>query len=89
MKQHKTLFHLTTNQDINQERVITYLKLVETYYNNPEIATSKEFKDKVEMWFNWIDRKKEDVFMMSFFAWLKAKMTKQDIYLVTLELINN
>ncbi|WP_158837743.1 hypothetical protein [Polaribacter sp. L3A8] len=75
--------------EINQERVITYLKLVEVYYKNPEIATSKEFKDKVETSFSWIDIKKEDIFMMSFFAWLKAKMTKQDIYLVTLDLINS
>ena len=28
-----------------------------------------------------------DIFMMSFFALLKAKMTKQDIYLVTLDLV--
>ncbi|MFK8060564.1 MAG: hypothetical protein AB8B78_10785 [Polaribacter sp.] len=74
-------------KDINQERVINYLKLVETYYKNPEIATSDEFYNKVENSFNWIDREKEDIFMMSFFAWLKAKMTKQDAYLVTLDLI--
>ena len=75
--------------EINQERVIAYLKLVEIYYKNPEIATSIEFYNKVESSFNWIDRNKEDIFMMSFFAWLKAKMTKQDIYLVTLDLIND
>jgi len=74
--------------EINQERVITYLKLVEIYYKNPEIVTTKEFKENVATSFNWIDTKKEDIFMMSFFAWLKAKMTKQDIYLVTLDLIN-
>ena len=76
-------------KEINQERVINYLKLVETYYKNPEIATSVEFYEKVEKSFNWIDREKEDIFMMSFFAWLKAKMTKQDVYLVTLDLINS
>ena len=76
-------------KDINQERVINYLKLVETYYKNPEIATSTEFYNKVEKSFNWIDRKKEDIFMMSFFAWLKAKMNKQDVYFVTLDLIND
>ncbi|APG64541.1 hypothetical protein LPB136_03805 [Tenacibaculum todarodis] len=75
--------------EINQERVITYLKLVEIYYKNPDIATSKDFHAKVETSFNWIDTNKEDIFMMSFFAWLKAKMTKQDVYLVTLNLINN
>ena len=26
--------------------------------------------------------------MMSFFAWLKAKMTKLDVYKVTLDLVN-
>lgn len=74
---------------INQERVITYLKLVEIYYKNPSIVTSKEFSETVENSFSWIDLDKEDIFMMSFFAWLKAKMTKQDIYLVTLDLINS
>jgi hypothetical protein len=74
---------------INQERVFTYLKLVEIYYKNPEIVTSEEFREKVAISFSWIDNKKEDVFMMSFYAWLKAKMTKQDIYLVTLDLINS
>ena len=75
--------------EINQERVVTYLKLVETYYKNPEIATTTKFKEKVATSFNFIDTKKEDIFMISFFAWLKAKMTKKDIYLVTLNLINS
>ena len=77
-------FNLT---EFNQERVIAYLKLVEIYYKNPEIATSKEFYEKVETSFNWIGKNKEDVFMISFYAWLKAKMTKQDVYAVTLDLI--
>jgi len=73
---------------IHQERVVLFLKLIETYYKNPHIATSKDFSDKVENTFNWASIKKEDIFLMSFFAWLKAKMTKQDLYLVTLDLIN-
>ncbi|MEE9407353.1 MAG: hypothetical protein V3V28_04675 [Polaribacter sp.] len=76
-------------KEINQENVITYLKLIEIYYKNPKIVTTEEFSNKVEASFNFIDKEKEDIFMMSFFAWLKAKMTKQDIYLVTLDLINN
>ena len=74
---------------LKQERVINYIKLVEIYYKNPEVITSKEYLDKVKNSFEWIDNQKEDIFMMSFFAWLKAKMTKQDVYLVTLDLINN
>lgn len=75
-------------KSINQEKVITYLQLVEQYYKNPELVTSDEFHQKVGKSFVWITRDKEDIFMMSFFAWLKAKMTKKDIYLVTLNLIN-
>ena len=76
-------------KEIDQENVITYLKLVEIYYKNPEKASSKEFYNKVETSFNFIDKEKEDIFMMSFCAWLKAKMTKKEVYLVTLELINS
>jgi hypothetical protein len=76
-------------KEIKKEKVITYLKLVETYYKNPEIVTSDAFHKKVEDSFEWIEKEKEDIFIMSFFAWLKAKMTKQDVYLVTLELINS
>ena len=76
-------------KEINQDKVINYLKLVETYYKHPETATTESFYKKVENSFNWIDREKEDIFMKSFFAWLKAKMTKQKVYLVTLDLINS
>ncbi|QNM86347.1 hypothetical protein H9W90_04270 [Polaribacter pectinis] len=72
-------------KSINQKKVITFIKLVEIYYKNPEIITSNDFEDKVETSFNWIGKEKEDIFMMSFFAWLKAKMTKQDMYLVTID----
>lgn len=74
-------------KEINQERVITYLKLIEMYYKNPEIATDYSFKVKIEKAFNWIDNDKEDIFMMRFFAWLKAKIYKQDVYTITLKLI--
>ena len=76
-------------KNIDQEKVITFLKLIEIYYKNPEIITTKGFEDKVEASFKWIGKEKEDIFMMSFFAWLKAKMTKQDLYLVTLDFMKN
>lgn len=70
------------------QNVLAYLKLIEAYYKQPEIATSKEFYDKVNTSFNWIENKKEDIFMMSFYAWLKAKMTKKGVYEITLNLVN-
>jgi hypothetical protein len=82
----RNYFKYLTQMD--QEKVITYLKLVETYFKNPEIITSTEFYNKVENSFVWLEKEKEDIFIMSFFAWLKAKMTKKDIFTVTLELVN-
>jgi hypothetical protein len=76
-------------KNLKQERVINYVKLVEMYYKSPEAIASNEFLGKVKNSFEWIDNQKEDIFMMSFFAWLKAKMTKQDVYLVTLDLVNS
>lgn len=74
-------------KSIKQERVIIYLSLVEDYYKNPELVTSPMFFDKVEESFDWVDAKREDIFVMSFYAWLKSKMEKKPLFTVTLELI--
>ena len=75
-------------RDIQQERVITFLKLIEDYYKNPEAVTTKTFKDKVETSFVWIDAKREDIFVMSFYAWLRSKMEQTSIYETTLALVH-
>ena len=72
-----------------EHRVITFMQLVITYYQYPEQITSTKFKDKVENSFNWISPKQEDIYVMSFYAWLKNKMIKGDLYQTTLALINN
>ena len=74
-------------KSINQQRVLTYLSLVEFYYKKPEIATSQKFKDTVESAFNWIETYREDIFVISFYSWLKGKMEKQDLYQTTINLI--
>ncbi|KAB1159926.1 hypothetical protein F7018_06335 [Tenacibaculum aiptasiae] len=75
-------------KDIGQLRVINYLGLVEKIYKNPESATSTDFFNKVENSFDFIGAKHEDLFVMSFYAWLKSKMYKKSVFDVTLELIN-
>lgn len=70
---------------INQKRVITYLAFVETYYKNPSDVSTKQFHDEVESSFSW--NSYEDIFVMSFYAWLKSKMEKRDLYETTLELV--
>ncbi|PWH84510.1 hypothetical protein DIS18_08295 [Algibacter marinivivus] len=74
-------------EDINQKRVITYLSFVEMYYKNPEQVTSEAFKNKVEHAFDWLETHKEDIFVISFYSWLKSKMNNEDLYKTTLKLI--
>tara|TARA_R110002073_G_scaffold128999_3_gene275177 strand:+ start:142490 stop:143995 length:1506 start_codon:yes stop_codon:yes gene_type:complete len=76
-------------RDIGQKRAIQYLSFVEEYYKYPESITSKTFKEKVEDSFEWIGVDQEDIFVMSFFAWLKSKMEKKPLYITTLELVKS
>jgi len=79
--------HFDYLRQINQERAIVYLGFVEQYYKNPEFITSATFKDKVENAFIWIEAQREDIFVMSFYAWLKSKMENKSLYQTTLELV--
>ncbi len=74
-------------KDINQDRVIVYLGLVEDYYKFPEKVVTKSFYNKVEESFEWIGANKEDIFVMSFYAWLKSKMDSKPLFETTLKLI--
>ena len=47
----------------------------------------ERFYNKVENSFEWIEAKREDIFVMSFYAWLKSKMEKQPLFDTTLKLI--
>ena len=81
--------HTKYLKGINQQRALTYLALVEDCYKNPEKITSGAFKNKVEKSFEWIDNKREDIFVMSFYAWLKSKMENKPLYSTTLDLIKS
>jgi tetratricopeptide (TPR) repeat protein len=80
--------HSNYLKKINQQRVMTYLHFVETYYKHPDIVTTTAFHDEVEASFDWIDVQQEDIFVMSYYAWLKSKMEQQPLYKTTLDLIN-
>lgn len=79
--------HSNYLKGIGQERVLIYLGLVDSYYRNPKRVSSEAFKLKVENSFEWVDKEQEDIFVMSFYAWLKSKMDNDDLYKTTLELI--
>lgn len=69
-------------------QAVPFLKLVKHYIRKPQEVKRKEFIKKVEQTLILKPNEKEDLFLMSFYAWLKSKMTAQDIYPTTLELIN-
>ena len=75
-------------KSINQHRVITYLGFIEMYYKKPEQVTSEAFKKKVEYAFDWLETHQEDIFVISFYSWLKGKMNNTETYKATLELIS-
>ncbi len=79
--------HLSYLKQIKQQRVITYLSLIEHYYKNPKSIQTEGFKNKVKGSFEWVEKEKEDVFVMSFYAWLKSKMENKKLYHTTLELV--
>ncbi|NJB36568.1 hypothetical protein [Croceivirga sp. JEA036] len=74
---------------IQEERVLTFIRLVLAYAENPSLATTPDFEAKVENAFYFKGRRQEDIFVMSFYAWLKSKLTQQDLYAVTLDLVSN
>ncbi len=75
-------------RDVGEERIITFMKLVIFVYDHPHLVTSETFKERVEKSFSWKEAGREDIFVMSFYAWLKAKMQSKDLYETTLELVN-
>lgn len=74
-------------QDRGEERVLTFVKLISRYYENPEQVVKQEFKDEVENSFEWLGKEQEDIFVISFYAWLKSKMERENLYKITLELV--
>lgn len=76
-------------KSIQQNRVLTFIVLIEELYFKLNNKPTLSFLNRIENSFNFLDSKQEDIFVMSFYAWLKAKATQKDIYKTTLEIINS
>ncbi|MDG1714750.1 hypothetical protein [Lacinutrix sp.] len=63
------------------------MQFVERYYKKPDSIKTIHFKNKMEAAFIWVEAKREDIFVMSFFAWLKSKIENKPLYKATLELV--
>lgn len=71
-----------------RNEIILFVKLIEEYYKHPEKIQSNTFYEKVMVSFKNSDPKKEDLFMISFYAWLKCKMNSSPLYTTTLNILN-
>jgi uncharacterized protein YjbI with pentapeptide repeats len=68
-------------------RINVFLKWILQYIKDPTVVNSLKFKNMIEASVEWKPREQEDIFMISFYAWLKSKMDKRNVYEVTLELV--
>lgn len=71
-----------------ETRVLVFINLISEVYENPTIVSSSSFRDKIENSFQWKGTQKEDIFVMSFYAWLKSKMEAKKMYDVTIQLVS-
>ncbi|SDI39866.1 hypothetical protein [Winogradskyella thalassocola] len=74
-------------KQIGQSRILTFITIAEQYYVKPEIINTLEFRHKLEISFEWTTVNKEDIFILSFYAWLKNKAEEGNLYQTTLRLI--
>jgi hypothetical protein len=69
--------------------VKAFLKLIRVYCQDPQAVGTPKFREQVEKSLPWKAAEEEDVFLMSFYAWLKARMEGKKLYEVLLELVEN
>ncbi|WP_234859512.1 hypothetical protein [Aquimarina aquimarini] len=81
--------HGTYLKKNNEIRALEFLKLTLAYYRKPEIATTVDFKDKIQKSLTISTHGQEDLFDMSFYAWLKSRIEGTNLYETTLFLIEH
>jgi len=74
---------------VNEERVVQYLSLIERYVLKPELAATPKFQEQVEQFMAGAQSGPKDIFVMSFLAWLLARVRRKTIYDTTVQLLGN
>lgn len=74
--------------DLKKYRVIPFLKLIQRYFGAPRDVVEDHFLKRVEGAFEWKTAAREDIFVMSVYAYLNAKTERKSIYQASLELVN-
>ena len=71
----------------DEKRILDYINLIAAYYHNKQSIHSDGFEKKLDAILD-IDNKEEDIFAISFYAWLRSKMKSEDTYTTCLNYIN-
>lgn len=70
----------------NEEKILLFVRLAEAYYKNKNIVYTEEFISKLKEVLH-SDKKDEDIFALSFYAWLQSKTLSKKTYDTCLLLI--
>jgi hypothetical protein len=86
----KSFFRVNKDYLEKHGRVKNFMLLVKKIYpDSNSINETLLYKQKIQTTLNKKPRLREDIFVLSFFAWLKAKVEDKDLYKLTLELVNS
>lgn len=83
-RQHKDFLNASENAQAKP-----FLLVIKRYLNHPASITSEAFQAYLEKTIPWNLSSEQDIFFISFYAWLKSKMTRQSIYKQTLDLVRS
>ena len=68
-------------------RLKRFIGIFTKIFNNPNVVREDRFRESVKTQFTTTSLAEEDIFMLSFFAWIKAKLNGSKIYETTLALL--
>lgn len=71
------------------DRVKEFLFLIKKICNDPNLLKDESFHNMLHTNLKKKPRKREDIYILSFFAWLKAKLENKNLYELTVELVNS
>lgn len=81
--------YTTYLKQIGQKRILTFLNFAEQFYKNPKITKNENFKIQLKITFEWSSIHEEDIFVISFYAWLKNKFEECSLQETTQKLIKS
>lgn len=75
--------------EVSEQRVLDYLVLVERYALKPEIIGTEKFREAAIHFAEQAKSGAKDIIVLSFLAWLIAKVNRRNIYDTTLSLLGD